>query len=268
MKKADRRAGPLDYALLLVLATLWGSSYLFARVAVQEIPPLTMVAARVLIAAMFLLALLALRAESLPRDWASWRLMLAQAFLGNIAAWVVLAWGQQFIDAGLASVLNSTSPLFVFLIALALGDREGKGWRRGLGAMIGLAGVVLVIGVEALDGLGREVAAQGAALLSAFFYGCAALYGRRLSHLTPSAAAAGAMVWASLVLVPLAVVADQPWRLSPSPVAIGSTLILGVFCTGAALAIYFRLIKRSAPWASPAKPISGPPLAFFLARRS
>ncbi len=95
---------------------LWGSSYLFTKVAVAEIPPLSLIALRVAGAAGFLLVVMALRRESLPRDGRIWRMLLVQAFFNSIAAWTILAWGQQFVPAGLASVLNSTSPMFVLRV--------------------------------------------------------------------------------------------------------------------------------------------------------
>lgn len=236
----DRR---FEFLCLFALALLWGSSYLFIRVAVAEIPPLTLIAARVAIASLFLLAVLGVSGVRLPKGREVWGALLVQALLGNVAAWTILAWGQQHIDSGLASVLNSTSPIFVFFISLCLGGGEALGARRLLGAGLGVAGVALIVGLEALDGLGRALAGQGAALFGAFLYGCAALYGRRFSHLPAMATAAGTMIWSSAVLIPASLLIDRPWRLSPSPDALGAALALGVFCTGAALLLYFRLIR-------------------------
>ena len=109
-----------ELPLLALLALLWGSSYLFLKVAVAEIPPITLIALRVTGAAGFLLLVMRLRTETLPRDGRTWRMLLLQAVFNSIGAWTVLAWGQQFVDAGLASVLNSTSPIFVFLSRLPL----------------------------------------------------------------------------------------------------------------------------------------------------
>jgi drug/metabolite transporter (DMT)-like permease len=144
--------------LLALLALLWGSSYLFTKVAVAEIPPLSLIALRVAGAATFLLVIMAVRRERLPRDGRTWRRLLVQAFLNSIAAWTVLAWGQQFVAAGLASVLNSTSPIFVFAFT-ALATRHLDG-RKLLGACVGLLGVTLIVGPDVLQGLGDQVAGQ------------------------------------------------------------------------------------------------------------
>ena len=147
-----------EYLLLGVLALLWGSSYLFIKIAVADIPPITLIAARVAGAALFLFAVLVLRRRRLPRGIRIWAMLGVQAVFNSIAAWTVLAWGQQYVGAGLASVLNSTSPIFVFLFTALFTRHEALGGRKLAGAVIGLAGVVLIVGVDALSGLGTAVA--------------------------------------------------------------------------------------------------------------
>ncbi len=232
-----------EYALLGVLALLWGSSYLFIKVAVAEIPPLTLIAARVGIAAVFLAAVMAWRKDSLPRDAATWRMLLLQSFLNSIGAWVVLAWGQQFVDAGLASVLNSTAPIFVFLLTAVWFRHENTNLRKLFGAALGLGGVVLIVGVDALAGLGESVLGQLACLAGAMMYAYAAIYGKRFAHISPLATATGTMIWATVVLVPTAAVVDAPWTLRPSAEALLAVAVLAIVCTGAALMIYFRLLR-------------------------
>ena len=142
-----------ELPLLALLALLWGSSYLFLKVAVTEIPPVTLIALRVTGAAGFLLVVMRIRSETLPRDWHTRRMLLQQAFFNSIGAWTVLAWGQQFVDAGLASVLNSTSPIFVFLLTALVTRHEPLGGRKLAGVFIGFFGVVLIVGVSHAEGL-------------------------------------------------------------------------------------------------------------------
>lgn len=234
---------PLELSLLALLALLWGSSYLFTKVAVAEIPPLTLVAARVTLAALFLLLVMALRGQSLPRDALTWRRLLVQSLLNCSIAWSLLAWGQQHIEASLASVLNSTSPLFVFFITLLVTRHEPAGALRLAGACLGLLGVLLIVGVDALAGLGQQVAGQAAALFSAVLYGCAAIYGRRFGHLPPTVTAAGTTLCAALCVLPAALLLERPWTLSPGLESLASAAILGVVCTGTALLLYFRLVR-------------------------
>lgn len=232
-----------ELALLALLALLWGSSYLFIKVAVAEIPPITLIALRVLGAAMLLMIVMGFRSEKLPRAAATWRMLLIQAFFNSIGAWTVLAWGQQYVDSGLASVLNSTSPIFVFLITVLVTRHEALGGRKLLGAALGVLGVVLIVGVDALRGLGDQVAGQVACLIGAALYAGSAIYGKRFGHISAVATAAGTMIWASVVLVPLALILDQPWTLAPSMAAISATVVLSIVCTGVALLVYFRLVR-------------------------
>ena len=233
----------LELALLALLAVLWGSSYLLIKIAVETIPPVTLIAARVAMAALFLLTIVAWQGDRLPRDWRTRRALFVQAVFNSIGAWTILAWGQQFVDSGLASVLNSTSPLFVFFIALMFARRESATSLKFLGACLGLVGVTLIVGLEALNGLGQQVLAQLAVLFSAALYGGAAIHGQRFSHLPPTVTAAGTMLWATLCLVPLSLATEQPWTLRPSGASIMAAIVLALFCTGGALLIYFRLIK-------------------------
>ncbi len=232
-----------ESALLCLLALLWGSSYLLIKVAVETIPPITLIAARVFIAAIFLSTIVVWKGERLPRDGRTWRLLLVQSFLTSIGAWTVLAWGQQYVDSALASVLNSTSPVFVFLITFFFTRHETTSWLKLFGACMGVVGVALIVGADALQGLGQQVLAQLAVLSGAVLYAGAAIFGKRFSHLTPLMTATCTMIWASIFLVPLSLVVDEPWTLSPSTLSMIAALTLAVLGTGVALLIYFRLLR-------------------------
>lgn len=232
-----------ELAWLFLLALLWGSSYLLIRVAVVEIPPLTLIAARVSVAAALLLIVVRGQGYALPpvsRLW--WRIML-QSILNSVGAWTLLAWGQQYVDSALAGVLNSTAPIFVFFITAFVTHHEPVNIRRLIGAMLGLSGVVLIMGTDALQGLGQQVLAQAAVLAGALLYAGAAIHGKRFHILPPTVTAAATMLCASLVLVPVSLITDRPWTLAPSAMAVAATLALGVLCTALALLIYFRLLK-------------------------
>lgn len=233
----------LELTLLGLLAGLWGSSYLFTKVALATIPPLTLVAMRVAIAALVLLLVMRVQDVRLPRDGKSWQLLFIQALFNSIASWTVLAWGQQYVDSGLAGVLNSTSPIFVFFITLIFIRRERvSGWQLA-GAALGLLGVVLTVGVDVLRGLGQGAVAQLAVLLGALLYAGAAIHGKRLSHLSPAVTAAGTMTLATLCLVPASLLLERPWTLNPSSDSLLAAIVLAVFCTAGALLLYFRLVR-------------------------
>ena len=236
-----------ELALLAVLAGLWGSSYLLIKVALASFPPFTLMAIRVSLAAAFLVAVMRVRNEHLPRDAATWRMLFVQSLLNSSVAWLVLAWGQQFLASGLAGVLNSTSPLFVFLLTAFSAQREARSVAKVLGVILGFVGVALVVGLDALQGLGQQALAQAAVLFGAFLYGCAAINGKRLSHVSPLATATGTMLWAMLSLVPLSLAFDQPWTLQPTAKASLAAATLAILGTGVALVIYFRLVKTLGP---------------------
>lgn len=180
---------------------------------------------------------------SLPRDLKIWKELGIQSVLSCTGAWTILAWGRQYIDSGLASVLNSTSPLFVIFITLLVTRHGSVSALKCLGGALGISGVVLIIGIDVLSGLGQQVLGQLAVLGGAILYATAAIYGKKFCRESAIACATGTLIWASLLLVPASLIVDRPWVLEPSGASIISAIILGVFCTGLALVIYFHLIK-------------------------
>lgn len=232
-----------EFCLLALLALFWGSSYLFIKLALESFPPLTLIAMRVSLAALLLYGVARWKGHRLPTDLAIWRQFFVQCFFLCLGGWAVLAWGQQFIDSGLAGILNSTSPIFVFFITALWTRHESVGGLRLAGALLGLAGVVLIIGVDALQGLGQNVVGQVAVLLSAVLYGGSAIYGKRFSNLPNTITASGTLICASIVLIPLSLIFDQPWTLSPSSTSVGAALALSVLSSCVALLLYFRLIN-------------------------
>ena len=237
---------PLEIGLLAVLALLWGSSYLFIKIAVTDIPPITLIAIRVGVASLFLFAVMLWRNQHFPQNGKVLGMLLIQSIFNSLGAWTILAWGQQHVESGLASVLNSTSPVFVFLITacLARHERPTRLDRLGLvGACLGLAGVILIVGPGVMTGLGQQVGGQLAILTGAILYAGAAIYGKRFNALPATVTAAATMIWASIFLIPASLILDRPWTLAPSTTAILATLALSVFCTAIALLIYFRLLR-------------------------
>lgn len=233
----------IDLALLLLLATLWGCAYTFTKVAVESIPPLTIAAVRVTVAGALLGVYIAYRGERIPRTAATWRRLFVQGCLNSIIPFTLIAWGQQHIDSGLAGILNATPPLFVLLITWLWTRHEPITGRKLAGVVSGLAGVTLIIGVDALGGLGTHTVAQIAITAASVSYAGAVIYGHRHVDITPAAIAAGTLICATLVLVPASLVFDAPWTLTPSLHAILAVAALAVFSTGIALMIYFRLLR-------------------------
>lgn len=239
------RSGHLaDLALLLLLATLWGGSYSFIKLGVETIPPLTLIAARTLIAGALLLLVIRWRGLALPRDPLIWRRFLIQACLNSAVPFTLIAWAETSVDAGLAAILNAGSPIFAFLLSVLLVRGEAAAGRKLFGVVAGLLGVCLIIGMEALSGLGRELWAQLALVAAAACYGGAALFGRNFKGLDPIMPAAGSLICGAALLIPFSLLIDRPWTLAPSAVSIQALLALSVVSTALAFIIYFRLIDR------------------------
>lgn len=232
-----------EIALLLGLATLWGGSYTFIKIGVETIPPLTLIAARTLIAGLILLAVIRWRGLRLPREAEAWRRFLTQACLNSVVPFTLIAWAERSVDAGLASILNGTTPVFVFLISLALMPGKRPDWRKGLGVAAGMAGISLIVGVDALTGLGHTVLPQLAIVAATVAYACAALFGRHFTGMDPLLPAAGSMLAGTALLIPAALVIDRPWTVDPSTASLLALLALSIFSTALAFAIYFRLIR-------------------------
>jgi drug/metabolite transporter (DMT)-like permease len=241
--RSHNKAMALDFALLVLLATLWGASYAFIKLGVATIPPVTLIAARTLIAGVLLLTVMRWRGLSLPRDAASWRRFLFQACLNSVIPFTLIAWAERSLDAGLATILNSTAPVFTFLLTFAITRHEPVTLRKLLGVLAGLAGTCLIVGVQALDGIGEQLVAQIAVVVATICYAGAAIFGRGFKNLDPIAPAAGSLLSGAAILVPLSLVVDRPWTLTPSASSMLALLGLAVFSTALAFVIYFRLIQ-------------------------
>ena len=147
----------LELALLLVLAILWGASYTFIKIGVGTIAPVTLIASRTLIAGAILFFVIRSRGLRLPKDAATWWRFLFQACLNSVIRFTLIAWAERTVDAGLATILNSTSPIFAFLLTAVITRHEAVTVRKLFGVVAGITGTCLIIGVQALYGLGQEL---------------------------------------------------------------------------------------------------------------
>ena len=235
----------LEIGLLMLLSLIWGGSFTLIKVAIETIPPFTMVAARVTMAAALLTLIARAQGLSLPRQAAVWGALFVQGLLQSALPFTLISWGEKHITSGLAGVLNATPPLFVLLIAMMTPHgRQQIGARKITGVGLGLAGVIMTIGVGALQGAGTAAPlAQAAVLGASFCYALAPIWGQRFSGLPALVTAAGAMSCAAVLMLPAAVVIERPRTLAPTSEAIAAVVVLAVVCTAIAMVIYFRLIR-------------------------
>src|SRR6195952_225029 len=232
-----------ELALLLLLATLWGGSYTFIKLGVATIPPVSLIAGRTAIAGVLLLAVMRWRGRSLPLDAASWRRFLFQACLNSVIPWTLIAWGERSLDAGLATILNSTSPIFAFFLTLAITRHEEVSFRKLFGVLAGLAGICLIVGVQAFRGLGEQSVAQLAVVFATICYAGSAIFSRGFKGLDAMVPAAGSLGCGAAILIPASLLLDRPWTLAPSFGSVAALLALAVFSTALAFVIYFRLVQ-------------------------
>lgn len=242
------RMSLLDWSLLLALAILWGGSFFYAAVALKELPPFTIVLLRVAIAAVTLHIVLRLTGRRFPWDGRSWRAFLGMGLLNNAIPFSLIVWGQTHVASGLASILNATTPFFTVIVAHALTADERLSRNRLVGVLVGLVGVVVLIGPQALSGLGADVAGQLAIVGAAISYSFAGVFGRRFRRMgiPPMATAAGQVTASSLLLLPIALLVDRPWHLA-MPGATVWLAILGAALLSTALAyiVYFRILASA-----------------------
>ncbi|MGJ4926114.1 DMT family transporter [Bradyrhizobium sp. HKCCYLS2038] len=238
-----RTALTTDLALLLLLSTLWGASYTFIRIGVETIPPLTLIAARTLIAGLLLALLIRSRGLAWPRERATWRRFMIQAGLNSVVPFTLIAWAERSVEAGLATILNATSPIFTFMLTALVTRHEPVTLRKLGGVAAGLAGTGLIVGVGALHGLGEQFSAQLAIVAATICYAGAAIMGKSFKGLDPMLPAAGSLLSGAVILIPLALMVDHPWTLTPSLRSVLALLALATVSTAAAMVIYFRLVQ-------------------------
>jgi drug/metabolite transporter (DMT)-like permease len=242
---------PHDYLLLLALATCFSGSFFFNRVALAELPPLTIVLGRVGLGAVALNLVLRLRGERLPTGWESWRAFLMMGAFSNALPFVLIVSGQTRIASGLASILNATTPLWTILMAHLLTRDEKLTTNRLVGVLIGLGGAVIVVDPTALLRIGGDrgvLLGQLAVLGAPLCYAFAVVYGRRFRGQPPLVTAAGQLTGATLWLLPIALLVDRPWSLElPTRATIGAVVGLGLVCSAVAYVLFFRILAAAGP---------------------
>jgi drug/metabolite transporter (DMT)-like permease len=237
----DRRTAQL----LVFLSILWGGSFFFTGAAVRELPPLTIVLARVALGAAFLLPVFKVLGGAWPRTFAEWMPFLGMGLLNNAIPFSLQAGAQLYVSSGVTSVLNATTPVFGVIVLAAFGD-ERLIARRAIGVAIGLLGVVVLRGVTIEGGSGQTVGIL-LGLGGALSYGFAGLWGRRkLNHVPPITSATCQLLCSTAVMVVLAAIVERPWQLPPpSTHAVLALIGLAGVSTSLAYVVFFTILRRS-----------------------
>lgn len=231
-----------DLSLLFILAMVWSSSFTVIKVGMDVLPPVTFAMLRVCFGAVVLYSWLKLRGLSLPRSPKLWMSFTLIGLFGNALPFALINWGEQKIASGLAAILIAAMPLAALMLGRFFSD-EIFNTRRVVGVVTGFAGVVLLIGPQELMHLGEDALRQVAVAVAAISYAVAGILLRKLPTAKPAEHGAGVLIASSALLIPAALLADQPWTLHYSADALAAALYLGVFPTALATILLIIVVS-------------------------
>ena len=249
VRRSDSKMGPTEWVLLLILSVVWGGAFFFYKLLDNAgLPPFTIVFGRVAIAAVVLLGFVVATRRAIPRDRSVLLAFLVLGGVNNVIPFSLIVVGEKYIDSGLASIFNATTPIFTALVAQWLSRDEKLTPGKIAGVVLGLAGVVLLMGPSALHGLDLTSVSQLACIAAAVAYGCGAVYARRFQKMgiDPIVTATGQLCGSTLLSLPLALVFERPWTLHAlSAGTWWAWLGLALPSTALAFVFYFRIIAKA-----------------------
>jgi drug/metabolite transporter (DMT)-like permease len=253
------------WLLLVSLGLLWGGSFFFAGVAVQHVPPITLALARFVLAAVALHIFVAGRFGIYQALRQRWPTFLLLGLINNAIPHALIFMGQTEIGAGLASILNATTPIWTVIIAHFLTADEKLTGRKIAGTVTGLAGVVILFSPQLGAGAKAPLWAMALPVLAAISYGFAAIWSRRFRDIAAPVTAAGQMTASTIIMLPVALIHDQPWTLAAPPAhVVAAILALAILSTALAYIIYFRLIATAGATNASLVTLLVPPSAILL----
>ncbi|MCM2396902.1 DMT family transporter [Rhizobium sp. S95] len=245
---AQKEMAKSEWLMLGALSLLWGGSFLFNGILVKAWPPVTIVTARVGLAAIALWIIVRLAGLAIPRSREAWLAFLGMGILNNVIPFTLIVWGQTHIASGLAAILNATTPLFGVLVAHALTPDEKLTANKVAGLLIGIGGVAVMMGPSVLGHVGNDVWGELAVLGAALSYAFAGVFGRRFKRMgmPPLLPAAGQVTMSAFLLLPVALIVDRPFSLpAPGAEAIAALLGLALLSTAFAYVLFFRILATA-----------------------
>ncbi|RUM16022.1 DMT family transporter [Rhizobium fabae] len=261
----ESRMNAWTWGLLVLLGLIWGGSFFFARIAVHYVPPLTLVFLRLFLAALALHIYIAGRFDIYPILKARWREFLILGLINNALPHALIFFGQTRIGAGLAAILNATTPIWTVLIANYFTSDEKLSAAKIAGCLAGLAGTIVLIGPGISTGSEAPLWALLLPVLAAVSYGFAATYGKRFRDVPAPVTSAGQLTASSLIALPLSLLADRPWTLAVPPLdAIFAILALALLSTAFGYILYFRIMAAAGATNASLVTLLVPPSAILL----
>lgn len=242
------KMGRTEWVMLFMLATMWGGSFFFAKIALQQIAPMTLVFLRVSLGAVALLVILKLMRKRIPGDARIWMAFFVMGLLNNLIPFALLFWGQTHIASGLAAIFNATAPIFTIVVAHFLTRDEKMTLPKAIGIAAGFAGVLILIGVDIQRGVDRwAILAMLGCLLAGLSYGFAAVYGKRFKafRVDPIAVAFGQVFATSIMVLPVVAFFQPGLDVGGlTGEVILAVLALAIVSTAMAYVIFFRILER------------------------
>ncbi len=234
-----------SFLWLALLAAVWGPSFIFIKIAVGEVPPITLAASRVALAALLLYLVLRLQGRNLPGFGPIWKHFAIMGFVSNALPFVLFSWGEQYIDSALAAILNGTTPIFTILLAHFVFADDRISPTKMMGVLLGFGGLVILILPSLFDGVRATTWGLLGITVAASSYAVAIVYSRKnLRGLPPMVAPTAQLTMAAVYLVPLSLLVDAPYALPlPSWQALAALFALSVVGTGIGFVIYYRLLE-------------------------
>ena len=240
------RGSIADWTALLVIALMWGTAFAVIRLAVESVAPLQVAAGRIVVAAAVLCGALRIAGLRFPRGRRVWLYFLLLGILGNAVPFYLISWGQQQVPSGVAGILMGTNPLVTLLLAHVWVSGEAVTRIRLAGFALGFGGVVVLMGPDAIDSIGSDLARQGGILAGALCYAINTILVRRMPATHPLVASACVLLVASAVIVPTAILVPGAGHPA-SAASLFAVLWLGLIPTAAATILYFRVVSSAGP---------------------
>ena len=237
-----------EWLLLSILAFLWGGSFFFTEIAIPSVPPFTIVATRVSLAALTLFAFCVVAKLHVKISVEILFAFVGMGLLNNVIPFSLIVWGQTQIASSLASILNATTPLFTLVVAHFLTVDEKMNLKKLVGVVVGFAGVVIMISPQLIGQINGTIIGQLFVLGAAISYAFSGVFGRRFKKLgvNPVITATGQLTMSSVVLIPIALLIDQPWQLATPNLEVFIALIgLAILSTSLAYVIFFEILRRA-----------------------
>lgn len=236
----------MNLLLLFILGGIWGTSFLFIKIVVGEVPPMALVAGRLGLASLAMWTFLRLRRIPFPRERRLWRIYAVTGLLNGALPFSLISWGEQYIPSGLAALLQSTTPIFTIILAHFLTRDDRVTTKKLLGIVLGFTGVGLLMWPELRGGVQASMWGQLAIVGSSISYALATIFARqRLHNQPPLVSAAGQFTLGFVYILPLSLLIERPFNLSPSWTVIGSWATLALLGTVVAYGIYYVLLQRT-----------------------